>query len=222
MPVSGRPPRVAIADDAALFRDGLRLLLEAADVEVVHQARDGTELLSMVDADVPDVAILDIRMAPLPEGGLDTAEELRARHPQIGILMLSQWAEAPHLLRLLRRLGSRGLGYRLKDQVADVDALRAALVRIIAGETVLEPELIDRLAAEGPRELDRLTGRESEVLRAMAEGRSNEGIAEELHLTTKTVENNIARIFTKLDLPTDTSQNRRVLAVLRYFRSQRN
>ncbi|SHN44448.1 response regulator transcription factor [Cryptosporangium aurantiacum] len=214
-----RTPRVAIADDAALFREGLRLLLEAADVEVVHQARDGTELLSLVDDDVPDVVILDIRMAPHPEGGLDTAEKLRERYPRIGILMLSQYAEAPYLMRLLKRLGSRGLGYRLKDQVADVETLRSALLRIMAGETVVEPELVDRLAAEGPHELDRLSTRELEVLRSMAEGHSNEGIAAELHLTTKTVENNIARIFTKLDLPADTTQNRRVIAVLRYFRA---
>ncbi|GAA3394438.1 response regulator transcription factor [Cryptosporangium minutisporangium] len=219
---AGRTLRVAIADDAALFREGLRLLLEAAGVEVVHQARDGTELLSLVDGDVPDVVILDIRMAPHPEGGLDTAEKLRERHPQLGILMLSQYAEAPYLMRLLKRLGSSGLGYRLKDQVADVETLRGALLRIVAGETVVEPELVDRLAAEGPHELDRLSAREMDVLRSMAEGHSNEGIAAELHLTTKTVENNIARIFTKLDLPADTTQNRRVIAVLRYFRAQRS
>jgi DNA-binding NarL/FixJ family response regulator len=223
--MSVAPLRVAVADDAFLFREGLCLLLKAADVQVTHQVGDGDTLIERLAQDVPDVAILDIRMPPHPDGGLVTAERLRARHPDLGILVLSQYAETPHLTRLLA-LGASGMGFRLKDRVADVHVLRDTLARIVAGDTVIEPELVDRLLAvrRTPARrsaITQLTDRELDILTAMAEGHSNESIGSLLRLSVKTVENHIARIFTKLGLPpSDTSQHRRVAAVLAYLRSQ--
>jgi DNA-binding NarL/FixJ family response regulator len=218
--------RVAIADDGALFREGLALLLAAAEVHVTAQAASGGELLALVAADPPDVAILDIRMPPEPDGGLVTAEQLRARHPALGVLLLSQYAETPYVMRLLEA-GTRGVGYRLKDRVADVHTLRETLARITAGEAVIEPEVIQRLVDHNRHGPDsgmpgQLTGREHEVLRLMAEGRSNLGIAKQLFVTTKVVEKHIANIFAKLGMPaTEPDDHRRVLAVLAYLRARK-
>lgn len=217
--------RVAVADDAPLFRNGLCLLLSAAGVEVTAQAADGDELVRQVEADQPDVVILDIRMPPRPDGGLATAEQLRATYPELGILMLSHYTETPYLMRLLE-IGSRGVGYRLKEQVADVATLRDTLSRIAAGDTVIEPEVVERLLDQRRKRsspgVSSLTDREKDVLRHMAEGRSNSGIAEILVLNQKTIEKHIASIFAKLGLPaTETGHHRRVSAVLAYLRARR-
>jgi len=212
--------RVALADDATLFRDGLAQLLRAVGVEVVAEAATGPELLRAVAADPPDVAVVDIRMPPtFTDEGLVTAELLRAAHPGVGVLVLSTYAETPLAVRLLAH-GSRGLGYLLKDRVTTVAALRDALERLRAGESVIDPDIVDRLLASGKRRnlVDDLTGRERDVLRAMAEGRSNAGVATALFLSERTVENHAARIFAKLDLAADSDDNRRVLAVLTWLR----
>ena len=219
--------RVAVADDAALFRDGLCLLLSAAGVEVAAQAADGDELFGKIATDVPDVVILDIRMPPKPDGGLATAERLRATWPDLGILMLSHYTETPYLMRLLE-IGSRGVGYRLKERVADVATLQDTLARIAAGDTVIEPEVVERLLEQRRKRatspgISQLTDREKDVLRHMAEGRSNGGIAEALVLNTKTVEKHIASIFQKLGLPaSETNHHRRVSAVLAYLRARQD
>lgn len=212
--------RVALADDATLFRDGLAQLLRAVGVEVVAEAATGPELLRAVAADPPDVAVVDIRMPPThTDEGLVAAEQIRATHPGVGVLVLSTYAETPLAVRLLAR-GSRGVGYLLKDRVTAVAALRDALDRIRRGESVIDPEIVDRLLSAGRCRdaVDELTDRERDVLRGMAEGRSNAGIAAALFLSERTVENHAARIFTKLGLPADAEANRRVLAVLSWLR----
>ncbi|WP_084701218.1 response regulator transcription factor [Cryptosporangium arvum] len=219
--------RVAVADDAALFRDGLVLLLSAAGVEVAAQAADGDELFEQIKTDLPDVVILDIRMPPKPDGGLATAERLREAYPDLGILMLSHYTETPYLMKLLE-IGSRGVGYRLKERVADVATLQDTLTRIAAGDTVIEPEVVERLLEQRRKRatspgIAQLTEREKDVLRHMAEGRSNGGIAEVLVLNTKTVEKHIASIFAKLGLPaSETNHHRRVSAVLAYLRARQD
>ncbi|CAJ61911.1 MULTISPECIES: response regulator transcription factor [Frankia] len=212
--------RVALADDAALFREGLLLLLTTAGYEVVGCVADGDALLDLLAVEPVDVAIVDIRMPPGAEGGLTTAARVRARHPDTGLLLLSHYAETLYLMRFLE-IGTERIGYRLKERIAGVQVLTDTLARIDAGEIVIEPvlarRLVDRPAGpSGP--LATLSPRESDVLRLMAEGRSNNGIAAALYLSAKSVEKNIASIFTKLDLPADSAaHHRRVLAVLRYL-----
>jgi DNA-binding NarL/FixJ family response regulator len=212
--------RVAICDDSFLFRQGLALLLTGAGIEVTVQAVCGTDLLVAVDADTPDVAIIDIRMPPtFTEEGLDTAAELHRRHPYVGVLLLSAYAETPYARRLFEA-GAAGRGYLLKDHVDDVVTLRDALERVQRGESVMDPTIVDRLMgrADKRRTLDALTPRERSVLQLMAEGRSNAGIAAALYLSSKSVERYIATIFQKLDLPNGTDDNRRVLAVISWLR----
>ncbi|MGC4807664.1 response regulator transcription factor [Micromonospora sp. DT233] len=216
---------VAVADDGALFREGLQLLLSAAGHEVVGCVEDGDQLLDLLADHPVDVAIMDIRMPPGLDGGLDTAQRVRREHPDVGLLLLSQHAEAHYLYRLLE-IGTERIGYRLKDQVAGVAVLADTLVRITAGELVIEPalagKLVDRPSPQARDSLAGLTDRERAVLRLMAEGRSNTGIATELFLSVKSVEKHIASIFTKLKLSTEpTAHHRRVLAVLAYLRSDR-
>ena len=217
--------RVAIAEDGALFREGLVLLLEAAGHEVVGCVADGDALLAIAATEALDVAVLDIRMPPEPDGGLVTAERIRALRPDTGLLLLSHYAETHYLMRVLE-IGAERIGYRLKEQIAGVQVLADTLNRIAAGEIVIEPVLAKRLvqapAGDGDNRVSSLTERELDVLRLMAEGRANNGIAKELFLSTKAVEKHIAAIFGKLDLPgNQTLHHRRVLAVLAYLRTRR-
>jgi DNA-binding NarL/FixJ family response regulator len=215
--------RVALADDSALFRRGLAKLLADVEVEVVAEASNGAELIERVSADPPDVVVLDIRMPPtFTDEGLVIAEQLRQQHPEVGVLLLSTYAETPYAARLLAE-GSAGVGYLLKDKVDDTRTLRDALTRIAAGGCVIEADIVARLfdRQRTTNRLDRLTDRERDVLRLMAEGRSNLGIAQKLYLSQKTVEAHAAAIFTKLDLPVAADDNRRVLAVLTWLRADR-
>jgi DNA-binding NarL/FixJ family response regulator len=216
--------RIAIADDGALFREGLVLLLRAAGHEVVAAVGDGPALLKVVATEPIDTAVVDIRMPPEPDGGLTTAQRIRAAKPDIGLLMLSHYAETHYLMRVLE-IGAEHIGYRLKERVAGVGVLADTLDRIAAGEIVIEPALAKRLVrvpdgANSP--LGSLSERERSVLRLMAEGRANNGIAKELFVSAKVVEKHIASIFAKLGLPGDqTLHHRRVLAVLAYLRAMK-
>ena len=216
---------VIVADDGALFREGLELLLTAAGHRVVGRAEDGDQLSALLRRTPADVAVLDIRMPPGEEGGLHTAARIRVDHPDVGLLLLSQHAEARYLFRLLE-IGTERIGYRVKDTVAGVAALADTLVRIAAGEFVIEPmlaaNLVNRPGTSGTARLGTLNDRERQVLQLMAAGRSNAGIATEIFLSVKSVEKSIAGIFTKLGLDLDpATDHRRVLAVLAYLRSQR-
>lgn len=217
--------RVALAEDGTLFREGLQMLLRAAGHDIVGAVSDGDALVRLLDTETADVAILDIRMPPEPDGGIVTAERLRALHPGMGLLFLSHYAESHYLMRILE-IGTESIGYRLKEKVGSVDVLTDTLTRIEAGEIVIEPVLAKRLV-ERPRGQRRdaiatLSERELDVLEQMAEGRSNNGIAGQLFVTPKAVEKHIAAIFSKLGLPADASEHhRRVLAVLAYLRAQR-
>lgn len=215
--------RVALADDSALFRRGLGLLLEAAGSTVTVSVGSGLELQAALrDPAQPavDVAILDIRMPPTyTDEGLATAEALRRVRPGLGVLLLSTYVEAAWAVRLLQD-GGHGLGYLLKDRVDDVTTLLDALQRIQRGDNVVDPEVVGRLV-QRPRQdpLQRLSPREREVLALLAQGSSNSAIAAHLHLSEKTVEGHVAATFDKLGLPPQPHQNRRVLAVLRYLQA---
>ena len=213
--------RVALADDSALFRRGLAALLRSSGVTVICEARDATELLHCVDSDPPDAGILDIRMPPtFTEEGVVAAETLRQTHPKVAILLLSTYTQTEYALRLLDS-GSAGMGYLLKDRVDDIDTLRTALDRLIRRESVVDPEIVTRLLTRHNRkqQLAGLSDRERNVLQLMAEGRSNAGISETLFLSVKTVEAHAATIFAKLGLHAAAQDNRRVLAVLTWLRS---
>jgi len=212
--------RVVIADDAVLLREGAARLLEEAGFEVVAQAGDADDLLRKVRAHKPDVAIIDVRMPPdNVDDGLRAALTIRDELPDVGILMLSQYVEDRYLGELLAG-GAEGVGYLLKDRLADVDRLTEAVQRVAAGGSVLDPEVVGqmlgRTRAEGP--LDSLTEREREVLGRMAEGRTNRAIAEVLFVSERAVERHVTSIFVKLDLPAGEQDHRRVLAVLAYLR----
>ena len=187
----------------------------------------GDELVALLRTRPADVAILDIRMPPEPDGGLVTAERLRAAHPDMGLLFLSHYAESHYLMRILE-IGTDAIGYRLKEKVGSVEVLTDTLTRIADGEIVIEPmlakRLVERPRAERKKSLvSALSEREIDVLRLMAEGRSNSGIAAQLFVTPKAVEKHIANIFGKLGLHADAREHhRRVLAVLTYLRSQRD
>ena len=212
--------KVALADDSALFRKGLAALLGASGVEVTAGVQSGADLLQAVAVDLPDAVVLDLRMPPsFTDEGLVTAEKLRARYPTLGILVLSTYAEVAYASRLLQS-GTRHVGYLLKDRVEDSDALLDALQRVVAGESVVDPDIVRRLLGRQriTQTVDQLTAREREVLQLMAEGRSNAAIGKELCLSAKTVETHIAQVFAKLGLPQSSDDNRRVLAVLTYLR----
>ena len=212
--------RIVIADDAVLLREGAARLLDAAGFDVVAQAGDAEDLLRKVRAHTPDVAIIDVRMPPdNVDDGLRAALTIRDELPDVGILMLSQYVEDRYLGELLAG-GAEGVGYLLKDRLADVDRLTDAVERVAAGGSVLDPEVVaqmlGRSRAEGP--LDSLTSREREVLAHMAEGRTNRAIAEDLFVSERAVERHVTSIFSKLDLPAGEQDHRRVLAVLAYLR----
>lgn len=215
-----------LVDDSTLFREGLALLLAEAGVEVVDQARTADEALVRIERDQPDVVILDIRMPPThTDEGLVAARALKQRWPGLGVLVLSAFIEPASAARLLHG-STGGVGYLLKDRVDDVETLRDALLRIGRGEPVIDPEIVRGLMHRRRRSavLDGLSEREREVLRLMAEGRSNAGIAELVALAPKTVEAHVNRIFGKLGLlrsgePASARENRRVLAVLAWLRA---
>lgn len=212
--------RVALADDSTLFRDGLSRLLQSQGILVTAATADGGSLLAAVAKQEPDAVILDMRMPPtFTDEGIQTAASLCQEHPHLAVLVLSTYAETFIAVRLLE-LGARAVGYLLKDRVDSIDTLTDALRRLTSGESVIDPAVITRLLAHQRAQtvLARLTKRECDVLRLMAEGHSNAGIGRRLFLSTKTIEANTATIFSKLNLPQDAGNNRRVLAVLALLR----
>ena len=212
--------RIVIADDAVLLREGATRLLQDAGFEVVAQAGDADDLLRKVRAHRPDVAIIDVRMPPdNTDDGLRAALTIREELPEVAIVLLSQYVEDRYLARLLAR-GAGGVGYLLKNRVADVERLSEAVERVADGGSVLDPEVVTQMLGrsrdQGP--LDSLTAREREVLSLMAEGRTNRSIAGELFVSERAVERHVTSIFAKLDLPPSEQDHRRVLAVLTYLR----
>jgi len=211
---------VVVADDSVLLREGVVRVLKESGFHVVAQAEDGTGLVAAVDENPPDVVVTDIRMPPsYTDEGLKAAHEIRARHPEVGVLLLSQYVETEFAVELVSA-GAARLGYLLKDRVADVKEFTDAVRRVGSGGSVIDPEVVSRLV-ERPRldnPVDRLTAREQQVLRLMAEGRSNAGIAEALVLSPKSVEGHVRNIFGKLDLGDTPDDHRRVLAVLSFLR----
>jgi DNA-binding NarL/FixJ family response regulator len=211
--------RVVIAEDAAVFREGLVRLLEDRGHQVCAAVADGEALLAAATMHRPDVAVVDIRMPPThTDEGLRAALRLRADLPGTGVLVFSQYIETRYAARLLQG-NAAGVGYLLKDRVADVAEFTEALARVAAGGTALDPEVVGQLLGAGrhARGLAGLTPREREVLSLMAEGRSNAGIADVLVISAGVVEKHVASIFAKLGLPPAEGDNRRVLAVLRYL-----
>lgn len=211
--------RVVIGEDSVLLREGAARLLTDADIEVVGQAGDGPELLRKVRAHKPDVAIIDIRMPPNHEDeGLVAAAEIRKELPGTGILILSQYVEEHYVMRLLED-GTEGVGYLLKDRIAEIDRFVDAVRRVAGGGSVLDPEVVAQMLGrrrpEGP--LQSLTPRERDVLEAMAEGLGNKAIADRLVVSVGAVERHVTSIFEKLGLSAADGGHRRVLAVLAYL-----
>jgi DNA-binding NarL/FixJ family response regulator len=209
-----------IGEDSVLLREGIARLLDDAGIEVVGQAADAEDLLRKARAHKPDVAIVDIRMPPdNTDDGLRAAATIRAELPEIGILVLSQYVEEHYAVDLLAA-GSEGVGYLLKDRVAEVDRFIDAVRRVDDGGSVLDPEVVAQMLGRrresGP--LETLTEREREVLKAMAEGQTNRAISEELFVSERAVERHVTSIFQKLDLSGEDGGHRRVLAVLAYLR----
>jgi serine/threonine-protein kinase PknK len=208
--------RVILADDAVVIREGVARLLADEGVEVVAQVGDADALRRAVEAHTVDVVVTDIRMPPdFADDGLRAAEDIRAEHPDVAVLVVSQYVDVAYALRLTQEAGT-GVGYLLKDRILDVPALVDAMRRVSAGESVVEPALVRELVAAPKRQdpLAALTAREREVLALMAEGRTDRGIRETLWLSQKTVESHVRSIFRKLDLPASPAENRRVHAVL--------
>jgi len=212
--------RVILADDSVLLREGLARMLVESGFEVVAQVGDAEALLAAVDADPPDVCIVDIRMPPTnTTEGLRAALHLRVHHPEVAVLVLSQYVETRYAMELLAQ-GADGVGYLLKDRVGDIAELLAALRSVVAGRSVIDPAVVSRLVGRHRRAdpMEALTAREREVLEQMAEGRSNRAIGERLFLSPKTVEAHVSSIFSKLGIEDTADDNRRVLSVLTWLR----
>jgi len=216
---TGTALRVVIADDHVLLRRGVVSMLESEGFDVVGQAGDADDLIRKVGAHQPDVAIVDIRMPPTnTDDGLRAAVEIRRTHPDVGVLMLSQYVEADYALELIGA-DARGVGYLLKDRISDIDEFADAIRRVADGGSVLDPEVV-RWMLGRRREtsaLAELTPREREVLALLAEGCSNEGVARRIFVTQRAVEKHITSIMSKLELTPEPEAHRRVLAVLAYL-----
>jgi len=213
--------RVAIAEDSVLLREGVARLLDEGGFDVVAQCENADDLMAKVRSFPPDVVIMDIRLPPTHnDEGLRAALELRASHPSVGVLVLSQYVEVGLALKLLAD-SAEGVGYLLKDRVSDVNDFVAAVRRVGEGGSALDPVIVSTLLArQRPDDpIAQLTPREREVLELMASGSSNQGIAESLVITVRAVEKYVSSIFSKLGLPSTGSESRRVLAVLLYLRS---
>jgi DNA-binding NarL/FixJ family response regulator len=209
--------RVVIAEDEVLLREGLAAILTARSIEVMAQVGDADSLKSAVSALQPDVAIVDVRMPPnWQDEGARAAVEIRAEHPSVGVLLLSQAVETRHALALLRSERG-GFGYLLKDRVLAVDDFVDSLRRIAGGGSAIDPQVVAALVGAGPSRFDALSERERDVLAAIAEGRSNSAVARILFLSEKTVESHVRAIFNKLHLSDGPGDHRRVLAVLAWL-----
>ena len=213
--------RVVIADDSVLLREGIARILADAGLDVVGQSEDAEDLMLKVRSYTPDVAIVDIRMPPThTDEGLRAAIAIREQYPGVGVLVLSQYVELGLAMQLLAD-SAEGAGYLLKDRVSDVDEFVAAVRRVAAGGSAIDPTIVSTLL--GRRRQDdpvaALTPREKEVMALMAEGRSNQGIADALVITQRAVEKYVSTVFSKLGLPSTGSDSRRVLAVLTYLRT---
>jgi len=213
--------RIVIAEDSALLRAGIERILIDAGHDVIAGVPDATNLLRLVNDSRPDLAIVDVRMPPtFTDEGIRAAALLRSQNPEPPVLVLSHYVEERYAADLIAS-DTRGFGYLLKDRVADVPAFLDAVDVVGGGGTVLDPEVVSQILVRSRRRavLDQLTQRELEVLQLMAEGKTNSAIATTLHISTGSAEKHIASIFTKLELTADESENRRVLAVLRYLES---
>jgi DNA-binding NarL/FixJ family response regulator len=218
------PLSIVIGEDDVLMREGIVRLLTEAGFEVLAQTGDAEDLLRRALAHRPDVAVVDVRMPPGGEDdGLRAALELRRQRPETGILVLSQFYEEHYAQELIGQR-AEGVGYLLKERVGDVDAFIDAVNRVAAGGTALDPEVVARMLGRRREDspVDRLTPRERDVLAAMAEGKSNKGIAESLFVSQAAVEKHITSIFDKLELDPGPTEHRRVLAVLSYLRDAAN
>ena len=213
--------RVVVADDSVLLREGIVRILSDSGFDVVGQAGDAEDLVRKVAAHKPDIAIVDVRMPPTnTDDGLRAAQKIRADQPDCGVLVLSQYIEEGYALELLSE-NAEGVGYLLKDRVADVERFTESVRRVGEGGSALDPEVVAQLLGRRRREdpLEELSPREREVLELMAEGRSNHAIAEAMVVTERAVEKHVTSIFGKLKLPPTAEDHRRVLAVLRYLRA---
>jgi DNA-binding NarL/FixJ family response regulator len=213
------PVRVVVGEDDVLMREGIVRVLGEAGFDVVAQTGDAEDFLRKALAHRPNVAVVDVRMPPgRQEDGLRAALALRERRPEVGVLVLSQYYEESYALDLIGD-SAEGVGYLLKERVGDVDAFTEAVRRVAAGGSALDPEVVGRMlgrrGSDGP--LDRLSPREREVLAALAEGKSNRGIAEALFVSEAAVEKHVTSIFNKLDLGPQPTEHRRVLAALTYL-----
>jgi DNA-binding NarL/FixJ family response regulator len=217
----GKAMRVALADDSVLLREGVARLLTESGFEVVAQSGNAEDLLRHVAMHKPDVAVVDIRMPPThTDEGLRAASEIRQRFPGTGVLVLSQYVESGYAMDLLAD-SAEGVGYLLKDRVSDLEQFASSVRRVAEGGSALDPAVVSELLGRKRRDdpLDELSPREREVLELMAEGRSNQAVADRLFVTLRAVEKHVTSIFSKLDLPASTDDHRRVLAVLLFLRT---